>query len=163
MFRELRRNKQLLPGEETKRILETGTTGVLGVLGDDDYPYTVPVNFAYEDGKIYFHSAVAGHKLDAIERHNKVSFCIIDQDQVVPEKFTSYFRSVIAFGRARTVTDDRVKQHALDLLVHKYSAGLEKEGGEEIRSAWNRLCVVEIVIDHVTGKEAIELVQARKA
>lgn len=163
MFREMRRIKQLLPRQETERILETGIVGVLGVVGDDDYPYTLPVNFVYENEKIYFHSAVTGHKLDAIQRNNKVSFCIIDQDQVVPEKFTSYFRSVIAFGKARLVTDDSVKYHALELLARKYSPGLEKEGPEEIRSAWNRLSVVEIDIEHVTGKEAIELVQARNA
>lgn len=163
MFREMRRIKQLLPRQETERILETGIVGVLGVAGDDDYPYTLPVNFVYENEKIYFHSAVTGHKLDAIQRNNKVSFCIIDQDQVVPEKFTSYFRSVIAFGKARIVTDDSVKYHALELLARKYSPGLEKEGAEEIRSAWNRLSVVEIDIEHVTGKEAIELVQARNA
>lgn len=161
MFREMRRKKQLLPGDVTERILEAGVVGVLGVTGDEDYPYTVPVNYVLEDGKLYFHSAIAGHKLDAIQRNNKVSFCVIDQDQVVPEKFTSFFRSVIVFGKAKIVADDRIKQHALDLLVSKYSPGLEKEGAEEIRSAWNRLVVVEITIDHVTGKEAIELVNER--
>lgn len=163
MFREMRRHKQQLPGDVTERILETGLVGVLGVTGDDDYPYTVPVNYAYEDGKIYFHSATSGHKLDGIHRNSKVSFCVIDQDEVVPEKFTSYFRSVIAFGKARIVNDDAVKQHALELLVRKYSPGLEAEGAVEIQRDWNVLLVVEITIDHITGKEAIELVNRKRS
>lgn len=162
MFREMRRKKQLLPEDETERIMATGLVGVLGVAGDNDYPYTVPVNYVYEDGKIYFHSAKVGHKIDGIQRNNKVSFCVIDQDEIIPEKFTSYFRSAIAFGKARVVTDEVVKQHAMGLLVHKYSPGLEAEGAIEIRKDWNILNVVEIVIDHITGKEAIELVN-RKA
>lgn len=161
MFREMRRKKQLLPINVTERILETGLVGILGVSGDDDYPYTVPVNYAYEDGKIYFHSAQTGHKLDGIQRNNKVSFCVIDRDEVVPEKFTSYFRSAIAFGKAQIVADEIVKQHAMELLVRKYSPGLEAEGAAEIRREWNRLSVVEITIDHVTGKEAIELVNSK--
>jgi nitroimidazol reductase NimA-like FMN-containing flavoprotein (pyridoxamine 5'-phosphate oxidase superfamily) len=164
MFRDLRRKRQLLPVEETERILKTGVVGILGVSGDDDYPYTVPVNYvyeAYENGKIYFHSAKAGHKLDGIQRNSKVSFCVIDQEEVVPEKFTSYFRSVIAFGKAQIVSNESVKQHAMELLVSKYFPGLEAEGAAEIQKEWNRLSVVEITIEHVTGKEAIELVNQR--
>lgn len=162
MFRAMRRKKQLLPEDVTERILESGVVGVLGVSGDNDYPYTVPVNYAYEAGKIYFHSATSGHKLDGIQRNNKVSFCVIDQDEVVPEKFTSHYRSAIAFGKASVVTDDAVKQHALELLIRKYSPGFEKEGAVEITRDWNILNVVEITIEHVTGKEAIELVNAAK-
>ena len=161
MFREMRRKKQLLSKEATEIILETGLVGILGVQGDDEYPYTVPVNYAYENGIIYFHSAKTGHKLDGIQRSSKVSFCVVNEDEIVPEKFTSYFRSAIAFGKATIVNDDAVKQHALELLVRKYSPGLEAEGAEEIRKGWKKLCVVEIMIDHITGKEAIELVNQK--
>jgi len=157
----MRRKKQLLSKDVTERILETGLVGILGVTGDDDYPYTVPVNYVFADGKIYIHSAKTGHKLDGIQRNNKVSFCVIDQDEIVPEKFTSYFRSVIAFGKAKIVTDETVKQHAMELLVRKFSPGLEVEGAAVIRREWNNLSVVEIAIDHITGKEAIELVNRK--
>jgi hypothetical protein len=143
--------------------LQTGLVGVLGVSGDDDYPYTVPVNYAYEDGKIYFHSAKTGHKLDGIQRNSKVSFCVIDRDDVVAEEFTSYFRSAIAFGRAGVVTDDAMKRHALELLARKYSPGLEAEGAAVIRDEWKNVSIVEIVIEHVTGKEAIELVKKKSS
>lgn len=163
MFRDMRRKKQLLPNDVTEQILKTGRVGVLGVSGDDDYPYTVPLNYAYEDGKIYFHGAKTGHKLDGIQRNNKVSFCVIEKDEVVAEKFTSFFRSVIAFGKARIVDDVVLKQHALMLLVRKYSPGLEVEGDKEIQKSWNNLNVVEIEIDHATGKEAIELVNSEES
>ena len=163
MFREMRRNKQLLPAGVTERILETGRVGVLGVSGDDDYPYTVPLNYAYEDGKIYFHCAKTGHKLDGIQRNNKVSFCVIERDEIVAEEFTSFFRSVIAFGKARIVEDEFGKNHAMMLLVHKFSPGLDEEGASRIQKSWNNLNVVEIEIEHVTGKEAIELVNSKES
>lgn len=159
MFRDMRRKKQLLPQPETEQILLNGRVGILAVTGDGDYPYAVPVNYVYVDGKIYFHSAKTGHKLDGIQRNDRVSFCVIDRDDVVPEKFTSYFRSAVAFGRARIVTADEEKQFALEQLVGKYSSGYEAEGAIEIKRDWNITCVVAITIEHLTGKEAIELVQ----
>ncbi len=55
MFREMRRNSQQLPQEEVLKILEEGSFGVLALLGDQGYPYGVPVSFVYQDEKIYFH------------------------------------------------------------------------------------------------------------
>jgi len=159
LFREMRRRKQLLPKEATEEILQRGQSGVLAVSGDDDYPYAVPLSYVYDSGKIYFHCATNGHKLDGIKRNSKVSFCVIDKDQIVPGKFTTYFRSAIVFGKARILTDDAAKRNALELIVRKYSAGYEEDGDEEIRKTWNAVCVVEIAVCHMTGKEAIELVQ----
>ena len=86
MFREMKRKKQELPQEDVTRILQEGTCGVLVVSGDNDYPYAVPLSYVYDSGKIYFHCATSGHKLDGIRKNNKVSFCVISQDQVVPEE-----------------------------------------------------------------------------
>ena len=85
MFREMRRLKQLLSREIAIDILSRNTSGVLALSGDDDYPYAVPMSYVYADEKIFFHSAKSGHKIDAIRRNEKVSFCVIDQDQIVPE------------------------------------------------------------------------------
>lgn len=161
MFREMRRKRQLLPNEMSEDILRTGRTGVLGVSGDEGYPYTVPVNYVYEDGAIYFHCAKSGHKLDSIRKSDKVSFCVIDKEQIVPEEFTAYFRSVIAFGRASEVTDEEEKRKAMRMLNGKYSPGLDEAGENEIQKEWNILCVIRIRIEHLTGKEAIELVKMR--
>ena len=89
MFRDMRRKNQLLPQEEAEAMLRQGTSGVLSLLGDGGYPYGVPLSYVYHNGKLYFHCAKAGHKLDAIRREGKCSFCVIDQDQVVAEKYTT--------------------------------------------------------------------------
>ncbi len=159
MFREMRRKKQLMSDKDTEDVLERGKSGVLAVLGDDDYPYAVPVSYIYCDSKIFFHCAKAGHKLDAIEKNNKVSFCVIDKDQVVAEEYTTYFRSVICFGKARVLHDEAEKRKAIEKLAEKYSP-LQVEGRKkEIEIEFKNFHIVEIEIDHMTGKEAIELVK----
>lgn len=163
MFREMRRKKQLLADDVAKSILEHGITGVLGVLGDNGYPYTVPLNYVYADGAIYCHCAKAGHKLDAINACGKVSFCVIHKEQIVPEEFTAYFRSVIAFGRAAEVTDADEKRAAMRLLNEKYAPGRAAAGEEEIAKQWQGLAVIKIQVEHLTGKEAIELVRKKQS
>ena len=159
MFRDMRRKKQLLSPEKTEEIFRRASSGVLAVSGDDGYPYAVPVSFVYENRKIYIHCAKSGHKLDGIARNSKVSFCVIDQDEIVPSAYTTHFRSAIAFGRAKIMTDEAEIRAAVQLLAVKYSP-LEPEESwqKEIDGAFNRLCMIEISIEHMTGKEAIELV-----
>lgn len=162
MFRAMRRKKQLLPGPETVAMLESCTSGVLAVHGDDGYPYAVPLSFVHEDGRLYFHAATQGHKLDALERSAKASFCVIAADDIVPEKFTTYFRSAIAFGQARVVTDDGEKRHGLMLLAEKYSPEYLDAAPAEIDADWKRTAVIALDIEHLTGKAAIELVGRRE-
>ena len=159
MFRKMRRNKQLLPDELAEQILINGRTGILGVSGDDGYPYTVPLNYVYENRTIYFHCAKAGHKLDAIRNNNKVSFCVIDKENIISERFTTYFRSVIAFGKAAEVVEDSEKLRIMRLLNNKYAPGLDEAGESEIKREWSILCVISINVEHLTGKEAIELLK----
>lgn len=159
MFREMRRKKQILSPEASIAVLEKGTSGVLAVHGDDNYPYTVPLSYVYKDSKIYFHCAKTGHKIDSIKRNNKVSFCVIDKDSIIPEEFTTYFRSVIVFGKARILEDESEIISALVNLINRYSPGLEYKGLNEVNSQINHLLIVEIEIDNMTGKEAIELVK----
>ncbi|NLA77117.1 MAG: 5-nitroimidazole antibiotic resistance protein, partial [Clostridiales bacterium] len=106
MFREMRRFKQQLAMAECENILARGTSGVLALNGDGGYPYAVPMSYVYDNGKIIFHSAREGHKYDAVLKSDRASFCVIDEDNVVPEKYTTYFRSVIAFGKIRILEDD---------------------------------------------------------
>ena len=86
----------MLSQEENIEILRAGASGVLAVHGDDDYPYTIPLNYVYRDNKLYFHSAKTGHKLDAIQRQPKVSFCVISEDKIVPEEYTTYLERHIS-------------------------------------------------------------------
>ena len=161
MKREMRRIKQLLSEEKTVEIMKRNTAGVLALLDDDDYPYAVPVSYVYSDGKVYMHSARQGHKVDAVRNHEKASFCVIDKDRIVPEEYTTYFRSAIAFGKVRLVEDGEEKKKAAELLGRKYYPGDTMENLiKVIDEAEKRFLVIALDIEHMTGKEAIELVGA---
>lgn len=163
MFREMRRKSQLLSEKESLSIVNEATSGVLAVLGDEDYPYAVPLSHAYQDGKIFFHCAKSGHKLDAIARSQKASFCVVGQDLVVPEQFTTVFRSVIAFGRVRPLEDPAEKRAALEILAAKFSPDHEEGRLKEIDTLFSNVVVLELAVEHMTGKEAIELVKEKKS
>lgn len=161
MKREMRRIKQLLSEEKTVEIMKRNTAGVLALLDDNDYPYAVPISYVYADGKVYMHSARQGHKVDAVRNHEKASFCVIDKDRIVPEEYTTYFRSAIAFGKVRLVEDGEEKKKAAELLGRKYYPGDTMENLiKVIDEAEKRFLVIALDIEHMTGKEAIELVGA---
>jgi uncharacterized protein len=162
MFREMRRKQQVLPQSEVVSVLEKNSSGVLGVIGDDAYPYTVPLSYVYKDNKLYFHCAKQGHKLDSIQKNAKVSFCVIDQDEVIPEKLTTLYRSVIIFGKAKILTDDAERRNALEYLAAKYSPTYQEEGEKDIQREWSRVCLVEVAIEHMTGKEALGIVKSKR-
>ena len=154
MFREMRRKRQQLSSDECVAILEKMTHGTLALAGDGCYPYAVPVSYVYARGKIYIHSAPAGHKIDAIARDPRVSFCVVERDDVRPAEFTTYFRSVLLFGKARLLRDEDRVMEALLALGEKYAPGGLRD---EINRGLPHLCIIEIDIEHLTGKQAIEL------
>ena len=159
MFREMRRKKQKLSKEECDRILYNGTSGVPALHGDNGYPYAVPVSYVYNGEKLLFHSAKNGHKIDAILKNAAASFCVIDQDQIVPEEYTTYFRSIIAFGRIRILEDDTEKRSAIEKLAVKYAPDDTAENRDKaIEREWKPLCMMEMEIEHLTGKQAIEMI-----
>ena len=160
-FRSMRRNRQQLSEEESIEILQKATSGVLALLGDNGYPYAVPISYVYADGKIYFHSALSGHKVDAIRSCDKASFCVIEQDDVKPEKYTSFFRSVIAFGRIHIEEDEAEKLAIARLLGNRYNPKHEEALQKEIEGGLSRMLAIRLDIEHLTGKEAIELVRQR--
>ena len=161
MFRKMRRFGQQLPQAEAEQILLQGTSGVLALLGDEDYPYAVPLSYVYLPGRLYFHSAVTGHKVDAIRRHGKASFCVVARDDVHGAELTTYFGSVIAFGRVRIVEDDEEKLAAIRAISERYAPG--HPGREKgIRESWDHMHLIALDIEHMTGKEAKELMMARK-
>lgn len=163
MFPQMRRKKQELSFEKCVDILNRATAGVLAVIGEGGYPYTVPISYVYTDGKIIFHSAKSGHKIDAIKKDDKVSFCVIDKNDIKPAEFTTYFRSVIAFGRIRILETDEEKRNCIEKLAIRYSPKESVESrNKEIESTWKALCMLEMKIEHMTGKEAIELVNKKQ-
>ncbi len=159
MFRgPTKRHDQYLPREKAEALLQSASSGVLSLCGDGGYPYGVPVNFAYDNGKIYIHSSAAGHKLDAIARSEKVCFTAICKDTIVEEAYTSYFASVIAFGTAKVITDDTGRRHGLARLIEKYCPHMPAGKNAEMAHCPNAL-IIEVTVEHMTAKVAKELVQ----
>ena len=159
MFREMRRKRQALTQAQCQAILEQGSCGVLALSGDGGYPYAVPLSYLYHQGKLYFHSAKSGHKLDALRREPKASFCVVAQDQVAPLEYTTLYRSVIVFGRLRELEDDREKRAAIEALALKYAPQDTPAHREEaIRRDWGPLCVLELTPEHISGKQGKNLI-----
>ena len=157
----MRRKNQQLPDEMCSSILKKAHTGTLALIDEDNFPYALPINYAFENNPFYFHCAPEGHKLQAIRHCNKASYCEIDKDEIVPEKFTTAYRSVIVFGEIQIIEEVSTKRKALELLGRKYSPGLEQSLQEEINRAFDRTCVIELKIEQMTGKQGIELTRSK--
>ena len=152
MFRKMRRCKQQIPEAECLEILKNEPRGVLAVLGEDAYPYTVPLDFLYRDGKLYFHGAREGHKLDALRRHDKVSFCVMDAGYRREGEWALNIRSVIVFGRIRAMDyDEPGIEELLRALGNKYNPDPE-DVEKELRGHIHRVQMLELTIEHMTGK-----------
>ena len=153
MFRQMRRFKQQVSNEKCIEILKNEWRGVLAVLGDDGYPYTIPIDFFYDedDGKIYFHGAKEGHKIDSIEKCDKVSFCVMDSGFKKEGDWALNITSVVAFGRIKKVEDFEKAKEKVCKLGLKYHP--TKESVEiEWENAKNRVQCLEMTIEHITGK-----------
>jgi len=153
MFRELiRQNKKLTP-EECVEILKKEKRGVLSVIGDNDYPYGMPMNHWYneQDGKIYFHCGNIGHRLDALRKDNKVSFCTYDEGYRKPGQWALNIKSVIVFGRMRIVDEhDKIVDIATK-LSHKFTQD-EAYISAEIAQHEHRTLLLELTPEHICGK-----------
>ncbi|PWB87778.1 pyridoxamine 5'-phosphate oxidase [Methanobrevibacter thaueri] len=145
----------MLSKEECEEILTSEPRGVLALLGDYDYPYALPMSHVYVDGKIYFHGAMQGHKNDAVKKHDKVSYCVFDEGVKNDDGWSYTFRSVIVFGRIRTLTDDDEKVEKLTHLGDKFFP-THDETVSEIERLLHRTEVFEITIEHMSGKTVVE-------
>lgn len=155
MFRKMRRIKQQLPQEACIRILQQEPRGVLAVLGDEGYPYALPMDFFYRDNKLYFHSATAGHKVDALRACDKVSFCVMDRGEPTEGDWALWFNSVICFGRMRLVEDfEETIAIARELGLKYYPSRQDVE--DEIQKDGHRVLCMEMTIEHMTGKHVHE-------
>ena len=161
-FRAMRRKRQQLSEEESIEILRKATAGTLALLGDGGYPYAVPISYVYANGKLYFHSALSGHKVDAIKNFDKASFCVIEKDDVQPERYTTFFRSVIAFGRIQIIEDEQEKFETARLLGDRYNPNQEEALQKELEHGFARMLMIRFDIEHLTGKQAIELIKQER-
>lgn len=160
LINAMRRFRQQLPEEEAKIILQKATNGVLCLIDNDNRPYGVPMSFIYNGrNTLFFHCALSGRKIDCLKHNPYACFTIIDKDEIHPEEFTTYFRSVIVEGSVSFLSDIRQMTEALRLLSTKYSPGIDCE--PEIEKGIDRVMILKLEIDSITGKEAIELTRKR--
>ena len=152
MFREMRLKDQQLDAAEANEIMNRCTNGVLSINGDNGYPYGVPVSYAYADGRIYFHCAREGYKVDLLKKDPHVSFTVVAQDDIIPEDFNTLYISAIAFGRARLIDDPEEMRKIHGYIIDKYSKGHEESGGRYLDSSISEIYMVEITVDHITAK-----------
>ena len=151
MFREMRRFKQQISEEECIRILKEQPRGVLSMIGDDGYPYGIPMNHMYMDGHLYFHGAKEGHKIDAISKCDKVSYCAYDQGYRKEGEWALNINSVVVFGRIRVVEDEEKKREICTLLTRKFTDD-EEYLQKELKNAFPRVNCLELIPEHMTGK-----------
>lgn len=151
----MRRQDKKLAQEEAYELLNSCDYGVLSTMGEDGYPYGIPLNYVYYDNCIYFHCANEGHKLDNIFYNRNISFCVVDNVKVIPDDFSTKFRSAIIFGKAKKVIDQDEKKDSLIQILEKYSKDFMKSGEQYLEAMWDRTTVIKIEIEHMTAKGKI--------
>ena len=153
MFRPMRRILQQISEEECLRILQEEKRGILSMYGENGYPYGIPMNHWYnpEDGKLYFHGAKTGHKLDALARDNRVSYCVHDAGYRKEGEWALNISSVVVFGRISLVTDEGRAREICACLCRKFTDD-EEYVEKELKNALPRVQCLELCIDHMTGK-----------
>ena len=148
---KMRRKDREASESVARKILQCGEYGVLSTVGSDGFPYGVPLNYVFDGEKIYFHCALdVGHKQENLKYSEKVSFCVVADNEVVEEKFTTKFASVVVFGTAQKAIEN--KQYALEKLVEKYSPQFKAQGLVEIEGAFAHTDIFEISVEKLSAK-----------
>ena len=157
MFRELQRKNKQISMEECIELLKKETRGVLSVLGDDDYPYGMPMNHWYneEDGKIYFHCGKSGHRLDALRKCNKVSFCTYDSGYREEGDWALHVKSVIVFGTMEIIDDMDTIADIARKLSYKFTQD-EEYIRTEIEKYAKATLLLQLTPEHICGKQITE-------
>lgn len=157
MFRPMRRPKNAIPDEQAKKLLREEKRGVIAMNGDDGYPFAIPVDYFYDEtaGKIYFHGAKSGYKVDALRRCDKVCFTVYGGETIREEAWAPYLRSVVVFGRCRLLEQSPETMALLKRFAMKYYPE-EQLADEEIRQDGTAAQLFEIEIHHLSGKEVQE-------
>lgn len=158
MFREIRKKKNALPLEDAKQLLHEERRGVIAVNGDDGYPYAVPVNYLYdeENGKIYFHGAKAGHKVDSLKKDDKVCFTVYGHEEIKEEEWAPFMRSTVVFGRCHLIADQDECVRLCSKFAMKYYPSQDLVD-EELQDSGRAVQMFEITIEHMSGKQIKEI------
>lgn len=157
MFREIRKKVNEIGLDESKELLKNSRRGIFATSGDDDYPYTIPINYLYDEGnqKIYFHGSKAGHKVDSIKRSNKVCFTVYGNETIEDESWAPFVQSVIVFGRCHLIDNQPRAMELLKTFAMKYYPS-EGMVDKKISLAGKAVQMYEIDIEHMSGKRVQE-------
>ncbi|MBN2342839.1 MAG: pyridoxamine 5'-phosphate oxidase family protein [Deltaproteobacteria bacterium] len=151
MMIPMRRHKRAISSEAAYELLHKGEYGILSTVNDNGQPYGVPLNYCVLNDRVYFHCAADGHKLSNLNGNPKASFCVVGDTELLPDKFSTKYESVIVFGITNEVTGDE-KQAALEALIKKYSPNFHDEGLAYIKSSSSQTRLFGMSIDSITGK-----------
>ena len=149
----MRRKDKELDIDDATRLLIKCKYGILSTVDNNGQPYGVPLNYVYKNGKIYFHCALNGHKIENIKKNPKVSFCVIGNAKVLPSKFSTEYKSAVVFGTASEV-QGKERYNALLWLLEKYSPEFIEEGKNYINKQDQATKVIKVCIEHMTGKQS---------
>lgn len=157
MFRKIRKIKNEINQAEAKELLKNSRRGILAMNGDDGYPYAIPVNYFYDEieGKIFFHGAKAGYKVDCLKSSDKVCFTVIGSEMIRAEEWAPYMQSVVIFGRYQLIDDKQNAMKRLKDFAMKYYPS-ENMVIDEIKADGQATQMFEIDIEYMTGKEVQE-------
>lgn len=155
MFREPKRKNRTLPEEHIEAILKEGLYGVLATTGVDGYPYATPLSYIYHNGKIYFHCAPSGMKMENISNCDKVSFTVVTDVETLPNQFSTKYRSVVLFGRAKVIEGSE-KDATLEKIIEKYAPDLIDQGQLYIKGKKEITSIIGIEIEYQTAKGRLE-------
>lgn len=153
MLREMRRKDRQISDADTKNVLQKAQFATLSMINEENKPYAIPISFVYEDNTIYLHCASAGYKLENIARNANVCLSAVIDIQLMPQKFSTKFKSAIVFGKITMVNDETEKKRGLSALIKKYSPDFYDEGLKYIERALTKTTVLKIEISAITGKE----------
>jgi nitroimidazol reductase NimA-like FMN-containing flavoprotein (pyridoxamine 5'-phosphate oxidase superfamily) len=151
MQRPIRRADRALSQEQAREILVKGKYGILSTVSSEGQPYGVPVNYSYTGDVLYFHCAVEGHKLENVAANNRVSFCVVGETEILPDKFATRYESTIVFGKAFELTG-KEKLSGLIEVLKKYSPGFMEKGRLYINNNIEKTRVYKIDIESFSGK-----------
>jgi uncharacterized protein len=151
IMRKMRRIDRAIDNNAAEKILAAGDFGVLSTIDEAGQPYGVPLNYIYLDGNIYFHAAYQGHKIDNIISNPQVSFCVVGENEIIAEQFTTRYESVICFGKAILVENEE-KMKALVGLLERFTPNHLEKGKKSIDKSIDSVAIVKISIEYLTGK-----------
>jgi nitroimidazol reductase NimA-like FMN-containing flavoprotein (pyridoxamine 5'-phosphate oxidase superfamily) len=152
MYKEIRRKDRALDNASAFAVLKNSAYGVLSTADKDNQPYGIPVSYVVVDNSIFIHSATEGHKLENIMSNSKVSFCVVGKTRLLPDKFSTQYESAIVFGTAKMVDGENEKREALEAFLAKYSPDYLEDGEKYIDKLFDKVIVMQVSIDHITGK-----------